>query len=585
MYVFNAGTITEVTLTRAYLLTYKRLNLGYEEAFFLNEPLRPFDIMGLVNDYIAQSYTSSHFYELFDDYPELNTPYGIKINEATTYYTVSLVDGPNGSTKRTIAQLTKGSLPASYSVYFLYYNVQNSAEQTPAIYLGLFTESDLFNNIEARVEDDGNFTMYRYISATPRDQHLNQMPYYEGGIPYPYNINAFYYDEDVYYYGPPHVIIPPIDTETGAQFFNAYGTSVADWVDAAGNEPYPEQPVPEVPFDPSEPDPYIPNQDDTSDLISIPGNPTIGVTSAGFINVYNPGLNALQGLGDILFPSIASATDIVDAVYKLCETIMNQNLINYVIDCHIIPVQPQVGSNANIKVGFRDTGISVPVVTNDYIDATCGSLTLPEYFGGFADYMTSCHIYLPFIGFVDTLPEYWQAGTISVDYKFNVIDGSFMAYIRSASSKSQLNGSVIAQFGGNACMHLPITGVNYANMVSGIIGGVVGMATGGTDSAVLGSAASAANTAIRGGSIAQSNGYNSTSALLGVRYPYLLIERPVPNYPTNYAHDKGYPSNISILLSNVSGFTTISDIDLSGIPFTSNELSELRILLTEGVYF
>lgn len=342
---------------------------------------------------------------------------------------------------------------------------------------------------------------------------------------------------------------------------------------------------PEEPFDPSQPDPYRPYQDDTSDLISIPTSPTIGVTSAGFINIYNPSAGALQGLGDILFPNITTATDIVDAVFKLCETIMNQNLINYVIDCHIIPVQPTAGTSANIKVGFRDTGISVPKVTSDYVDISCGALNLPEYFGGFADYITGCKIYLPFIGFVETLPEFWQAGQISIDYKFNVIDGSFMAYVRSASSKSQLNGSVIAQYGGNACMHLPITGVNYANMVSGIIGGVVGMATGGTAAAVLGSAASAANTAIRGGSIAQSNGYNSTSALLGVRYPFLLIERPVPNYPSNYRHDKGYPSNISTYLSYVTGFTTISDIDLSGIPFTSNELSELRILLTEGVYF
>lgn len=384
------------------------------------------------------------------------------------------------------------------------------------------------------------------------------------------------YNDDGTYYRESYNIVGGIRVNPAAYQIN-------ENVDAYFGQAEPEPPS--EPFDPSQPDPYNPDPDDTSDLIDIPTSPTIGVTSAGFINIYNPSAGALQGLGDILFPNVTTATDIVDAVFKLCETIMNQNLINYVIDCHIIPVQPTAGTSANIKVGFRDTGISVPKVTSDYVDVTCGSLSLPEYFGGFADYITGCKIYLPFIGFVETLPEFWQAGQISIDYKFNVIDGSFMAYIRSASSKSQLNGSVIAQYGGNACMHLPITGVNYANMVSGIIGGVVGMATGGTAAAVLGSAASAANTAIRGGSIAQSNGYNSTSALLGVRYPFLLIERPVPNYPSNYRHDKGYPSNISTYLSYVTGFTIISDIDLSGIPFTSNELSELRILLTEGVYF
>ena len=343
----------------------------------------------------------------------------------------------------------------------------------------------------------------------------------------------------------------------------------------------------EPPFDPTEdPEPYDPSKDDTSDLVNIPGNPLIGITSAGFINVYNPTIGALKGLGDILFPNVASATDVIEAILKLCETLANQNLINYVIDCHIIPVQPQIGTNANIKVGFRDTEISAPRVTNDYIDATCGSLNIREYFGGFQDFLaTRSKLYLPFIGFVDVRPEYWQGGTLSVDYKFNVIDGSFMCYVRSVSSKSQLNGSVIAQYAGNACLHLPLTGVNYSQMVSGIVGAAVTMASGGGSTAVLGSALSAANTIAAGGNVQQSNGYSSTAALMGVRTPFLLIERAVPAYSAKYAHDKGFPTNIATLLSNVSGYTEISDIDLSGLPFTADEVNELRQLLAEGVYF
>ena len=353
-------------------------------------------------------------------------------------------------------------------------------------------------------------------------------------------------------------------------------------------DPDPDPPTTDEPFDPSTPDPYTPSggDGDTSDLIEIPTNPNIGITNAGFINVYNPALNSLQGLGDILFPNVASATDVQDAIIKVCEALQNSNLINYVIDCHVIPVTPQTGTNANIKVGFRDTGISVPVVTSDYVDATCGSISLPEYFSGFQDYLcTRSKLYLPFVGFVDTKPEYWQAGTISVDYKFNVIDGSFMCYVRSVSSKSKLNGSVIAQYSGNACMHFPLTGNNYSNMVSGIIGGVVTMATAGTSSAILGGAMSALNSFSQGPDVQQSNGYNSTACLMGVREAFLLIERPKPSYPAKYAHDKGYPSNITTQLSNISGFTVIEDIDLSGIPMTEAEIEELRGLLKEGVYF
>lgn len=345
-------------------------------------------------------------------------------------------------------------------------------------------------------------------------------------------------------------------------------------------------PGPEDPFPPSDPTPYDPSNDDSSDLIGLPPDPPFGITSAGFVNVYNPGSGALQGLGDILFPNVASATDIVDAVIKLCETLANQNLINYVIDCHIIPVAPVAGNNANIKVGFRDTGISVPKVTSDYVNFSCGSLNIREYYGGFQDYQcTRSKLYLPFIGFVDVLPEFWQSGTISVDYKFNIIDGSFMAYVRSASSKSALAGSVIAQYGGNACIHLPLTGVNYSNMVTGLVQAGVAAASAGTSAAVLGAAYSAANTIAQGGNPQQSNGYNSTSAILGVRVPYLQIERLKPAWSTKYRHDKGLPSNIATSLSRISGYTEISDIELSGIPFTDGEIEELRGLLAEGVYF
>lgn len=349
-------------------------------------------------------------------------------------------------------------------------------------------------------------------------------------------------------------------------------------------DPTPPEPVP--PFDPSGPNPYSPNIDDTSDTITVPTTPVIGVTNAGFINVYNPAVNGLVGLGTVLFPNVNISTDVITAIQSVCEVIMNSNLINYVIDCHVIPVAPTVTSAAEIKVGFRDTGIYAPKVSSDYVHMTCGTLSILEYFSSFADYLTTrAKLYLPFVGFVDMLPEYWQSGTIGVEYNFNIIDGSFMAYVTSVSSKSNLNGSVIASFSGNACMHFPITGVNYANMVSGIVGAAATIATAGSWSAAMGGAASAINTFSKGGDVQQSNGYNSTSAFLSVRTPYLLIERAVPSYPSTYAHSKGYPSNIATALSNVSGFTIIEDVDLYNIPFTSGELDELRQLLSDGVYF
>ena len=183
------------------------------------------------------------------------------------------------------------------------------------------------------------------------------------------------------------------------------------------------------------------------------------------------------------------------------------------------------------------------------------------------------------------IPEFWQAGTISVDYKFNIIDGSCMAFVRSVSSKSNLNGSVIASYSGNACVHIPITGLNYATMVNGLISAGATVATGGGAAAIFGGATSALNVIGKGPDVQQSNGYNATASILGVRTPYLQIERLKPAWSTKYRHDKGLPSNIATSLNNISGFTVIEDIDLTGLPFTQGEVEELRGLLKDGVYF
>lgn len=586
--IFNSNTMYQVTVTKGCFAKYYDVVYSDRACAWLTENLVPFDIAPLLRDFMSDS--SHHWWPLFKYGTDgVNyVDYGINFEQQNDIIIVYESNYFQTLTNRVeIARFQIGSIPSSYNIYFMYFNHENGSGSALYIFYG---------NVD--IIGVGPYTRPNNTRIMQQNSQFLDSPLTDCGIgssiPLPYVSNDTLDTESYFQYYPFKVMKWTLYTynpyDTVRMIFQTVqpGSIDLQYVYSINNEdpvvPTPEEP----PFDPSgdEPYPENPTRDDTSDEIPIPGNPLIGVTTAGFINVYSPGMGALQGLGDILFPNVASATDVMDAILKLCQTIANQNLINYVIDCHVLPVTPQLGTNSNIKVGFRDTGISVPVVTNDYIDATCGSLNIAEWFNGAADYSsTRSKLYLPFIGFVDTKPEFWQAGTISVDYKFNVIDGSFMCYVKSTSSKSNLSNTIIAQYAGNACMHLPITGVNYAQMVSGIIGaGVSAVMTGGT-SAVLGAAASAANTLARGGDVQQSNGYNSTAALMGVRTPYLMIERAVPAFPNKYGHDKGYPSNITTNLGTVHGFTVIEDIDLSGIPLTQAELDELRGLLRDGVYF
>ena len=579
--VFNAGTAAELSISErrwASYMTGTDTDHGYGGYWWEDEPV-VFDALPLLQAYIADNTKYRVPLLKLNNQVKFNLYFDIA---GSDYLVQWETEGGSAPGRHTLDTFPVGSLPDRIGYIFVWENNTLFPNQSrfDILYesyraLPVTLSSALINNQRYIKGVEGN----TYVYAN------HQVAYPGFSIPRPYTSGSVWRDAATYLDKIPSSVYG--NTSGVAYLVTAInGDNLEGLTSADGSGPEPIDPEDPIPFDPIPVQPYSPTQDNTSDQVTIPNNPTIGITSAGFINVYNPGMNALLGLGDVLFPNVASATTTTDAILSVVQALLNSRLIDYVIDCHVIPVSPQTGTNQNIKVGFRDTTISVPVVTSDYIDATCGSLNIAEWFSGFQDFLfTTSKLYLPFIGFVEVKPEYWQAGTIKVDYKFNVIDGSFQCYVSSTSSKSALSNSVIAQYSGNACMHFPITGVNYSNMISGIIGAGVGIATGGSSVGILGAASTLANAISRGGDVQQSNGYNSTSAMLGVRKPFLLIERPVPAVPSSYKHDKGLPTNISAPLGTIKGFTVIEDIDLSGIPFTSDELTELRSLLAEGVYF
>ena len=346
--------------------------------------------------------------------------------------------------------------------------------------------------------------------------------------------------------------------------------------------------------------------DDSSDTIGIPTMPSIGVSSIGFVNVYNPSTGALAQLGEELFPDftpispysptgntvIDAITDVAEALANIASNIpnviamySNAQLINYIIDCHIIPVTPTVGSSQAIKIGYRTMSQAAPKVSSDYVDCDCGSINIGEYYRNFIDYgpYTQAKLFLPFVGFVPIEPELFQSGVLKVVYRFNVIDGSFMAFVLSTSSKSKLSNSVIGQWGGNACVHVPITGINYSNMVSGIAAGASAVVAEIGKGSLIGTADAALNTAAAAPALQSSNGYNATTSFLSVRTPYLMIERSVSHYSKDYGHEQGYPSEITADWSTLSGYTESDAIHLEGLGATEEEMKEIASLLAAGV--
>lgn len=357
--------------------------------------------------------------------------------------------------------------------------------------------------------------------------------------------------------------------------------------------------------------------DDSSDSFGLPSLPSLGVSEVGFINVYNPTKGQLQGFADELFPNFemptpstkegleAIAENIANTFTVLgdfAESYVNAGLVNYVIDCHIVPVAPNTSGSASIKVGFKTFNYSPAKVTSDYVAFDCGSLEIAEYYQNFLDYEgTKAKLYLPFIGFVDIKPEWFQSGKLGVTYHFNIIDGSCIAFVIATSSKSKLKNTVVATFGGNCCVHMPITGVNYSSMISGVVGGAVGIASNASNmiktnradkgtvmSNIEGATGIASNLADAVGSkpsIEQSNGYNAGMSFMCYRRPYLLIERPVASFSQNYPKEQGLPLNVSKKLGDMNGFTTCVAPVVDNFHCLEEEKEMIKQALIEGTIF
>ena len=344
-------------------------------------------------------------------------------------------------------------------------------------------------------------------------------------------------------------------------------------------------------FDPEHPaipddDPYSPggdstdgggdgNHDDTSDDIPIPPVPTLSAVDAGFITLFNPNTDQLRRLAAYMWTGLFD----IDTYRKLFADPMDCFL-----GLSIVPVNVPSSGAAPVKVGNISTGISMNVAASQYVEVNCGSLNVAEYWGAYLDYepFTTASIYLPFIGTHPIAVDDIMGKTVTVKYHIDILSGACTAFI-------QCGNSVLYEFIGQCSSSIPISANDWTNVINGVISiaGAIGsmVATGGaTAPAAVGTIASNAVNTMKP-SIEKSGSMSGTGGMLAIQKPYLILTRPNQAVPTSQNYFTGYPSFITEVLGNLSGYTEIDSIHLTGIPATDNELIEIESLLKGGVIF
>lgn len=377
------------------------------------------------------------------------------------------------------------------------------------------------------------------------------------------------------------------------------------------------------------------------DYTKVPDTNTYNTTTKLNPNPFNTGFGKftksyiMQGtevflVSQFLYNTIASNIDNEDTNY-LYRRFLTSNPIDCITSLTVFPFdlakilevstleqiilgnQPVTYTLSNGTV-YNVTGFPVTQATA-IID--CGTCTYYRYFKDFRDYepFSNAEISIPYCGSIPISPSEYMGHTISVKMIVDFSTGGCLALVyRDEMVMDSITGTIGAQVSVSGIAQADYQNAIYqanTNLKRAQLGTISQFAT-----AAIGGAAAISSGNIAGafGSITSgilgmsSNSINLEQAqyeLTHVQTPYktlgtstpitsmcneqavrLIIKRPkmLSTYnPFEYGHTVGFACLITTTLSNITGYTKISNIDMSGIAATSTEKQMILDLLQSGI--
>lgn len=352
-------------------------------------------------------------------------------------------------------------------------------------------------------------------------------------------------------------------------------------------------------------------------------NPFVGGNT--FVNSYYIDSFTATSLASYLYTTLApTATS-----EELLQNFLTNDPIKCIVNCIMLPFDFTYNEGyKNIVMGNVDTNISTHTVTDLVQIIDMGSLKYVDKFKNFLSYEPYCTalLYIPYHGYTEILPSQYVGHTINVKIIVDLQSGSSIALvyrdglvIKSLSGQIgtsvQLTGVDSATY--NASMFNAINGYRQAKTSASVIGGtaILGILAGATSMAA---GIATANPTLAIGGFAGAIGAGGKMANLSaqveraeyqlnhVQIPFettgtsspmssvrneqncrLIITRPkmLPNFDADkYGNTVGYACCQTGVISDFKGYTEFASADLSGIPCTAAEKSEIMKLLQNGVY-
>lgn len=318
------------------------------------------------------------------------------------------------------------------------------------------------------------------------------------------------------------------------------------------------------------------NKDNNPDSTDTGNTPVLLPSTSifGIAGVYNPTLAQIKSFTSWLWSE--------NPITQLQQ--MFSNPMNAIIGLHLIYATPITSDEKNIGVGYLNSGVSSKVVSEQYVTIDCGTINIPSYYNNVNDWnpYTKISCYLPFIGIVklntdDLMSSDGNFSQLNITYRVDVLTGACLAMLKIKRGSSD---AVLYQYNGSCSVQLPLTSGNYGSIIASLITTAVGVVS---DFAPLAIGGAMGLTHPKA-DIQRSGQLGANVGAMGIKKPYLIIERPYSKYAGSYDRHVGYPSNNTIKLSACSGFTRVKATDVNNINTTDEERKMIFNLLTNGIY-
>lgn len=384
-------------------------------------------------------------------------------------------------------------------------------------------------------------------------------------------------------------------------FTRVFGGDDDDPTEESSDDPYsgddsPYEPGGEGGGDGDGTDPYDPGDD-----IDYPDDPDIGLSDSGLLGVYIPSSTQLHLLGGYIW-----SQNFVDSLVKSVYA----DPMDVIISIGVVPFNIPAAGTRDVKVGdrtasFAETTVRSDYPASDYFNYDCGNIKLESTIGCYLDYApyTKGHIFIPFVGYVPLDIDYYMGKHIGLKYKVELVTGTAVAFLMA-------DGKVLQQFTCNVKMLIPLTSANATQMWDSLLkttvaagalvasGGAAGglpisapMNIGGEEIQVTSGeisnrdAANIMNGIATKPSFQKSNPHGVSGGFVGSKLkPYIIVERPNMQLPTDQGKYTGYGAYATKKLGNLRGFTRVSSSKLSLPNCTGREYEAILKALHNGVF-